>query len=90
VLTGPVAASRPAGAGWEADIQLPGAQPPGSAVTVRLAEPPGPAGSTVTVTAIDPPLFGPDGLALADTSAPWREDEAHAPAFERIGEGNGR
>jgi molybdate transport system ATP-binding protein len=90
VLTGPVAASRPAGAGWEADILLADAQLPGSAVTVRLADRPGPAGSEVTVTAIDPPLFGSDGLALADTSAPDREDEAHAPAFERIGEGNGR
>jgi len=111
VLTGPVAASRPAGAGWEADILLPGAQPPGSTVTVRLAARPGPDGSEVTVTAIDAPVFGPDGRAVADSSAPGREDEArddaagevaaredrareadraHDPAFERIGEGNGR
>jgi molybdate transport system ATP-binding protein len=86
VLTGPVAASRPAGAGWEADILLPGAQPPGSAVTVRLPDPPGPDGSEVTVTAIDPPLFGPDGRALEDSS----EGRAHQPAFEHVGEGNGR
>lgn len=111
VLTGPVAASRPAGAGWEADILLPSAQPPGSVVTVRLADRPGPDGSEVTVTAIDVPLFGPDGGALDGTSARGpeaeargpedgalgqedgargREDETHEPAFERIGEGNGR
>jgi molybdate transport system ATP-binding protein len=90
VLTGPVAASRPAGAGWEADILLPGAQPPGSAVTVRLTDPPGPDGSEVTVTAIDAPLFGPDGRALEDSSAPGHEGRMPEPAFERIGEGNGR
>jgi hypothetical protein len=89
VLTGPVAASRPAGAGWEADILVPGTQPAGSAVTVRLADRPGPVGSELTVTAIDAPLFGPDGLALADTSEPGRDARVHRPAFEHIGEGNG-
>jgi len=89
VLTGPVAASRPAGAGWEADILVPGTQPPGSAVTVRLADRPGPDGSELTVTAIDAPLFGPDGLALADASESARDATARPPAFERIGEGNG-
>jgi len=96
VLTGPVAASRPAGAGWEADIVLPSAQPAGSAVTVRLGDRPGPDGSEVTVTAIDAPLFSRDGMALADASAPGHEGgaptegRAHGSAFERIGEGNGR
>jgi molybdate transport system ATP-binding protein len=91
VLTGPVAVSRPAGAGWEADILLPGAQPPGSPVTVRLADRAGQDGSEVTVTAIDAPLFGPDGVALGDPSgAHALEEHAHKPAFERIGEGNGR
>jgi len=92
VLTGPVAASRPAGAGWEADILLPGAQPPGSVVTVRLADRPGADGSEVTVTAVDAPLFGPDGLSVVDASSPGDEedDDAHVPAFERKGEGNGR
>jgi hypothetical protein len=92
VLTGPIVASRPAGAGWEADILLPGAQPAGSVVTVRLPDRPGPDGSEVTVTAIDAPLFGPDGLALSDTSAAGGQagDRAPEPAFERIGEGNGR
>lgn len=90
VLTGPVAASRPAGVGWEADILLPGAHPAGSAVTVRLSDWAGPDGSELTVTAIDAPLFGPDGVALDDTAAHGQEDEAHELAFERIGEGNGR
>ena len=90
VLTGPVATSRPAGAGWEADILLPGAQPPGSVVTVRLADRPGADGSEVTVTAIDAPLFSADGLALADTSAPRRAAGVHKLAFEGIGEANGR
>jgi len=83
---------RAAGAGWEADILLPGAEPAGSAVTVRLPARPGSDASEVTVTAIDAPMFGPDGLALAGTSDPRQEDEdgAHQPAFERIGEGNGR
>ena len=90
VLTGPVAASRPAGAGWEADILIPGAQPQGAAVTVRIANPPGRDGSEVTVTAIDPPLFGPDDRALENPSAPGHEGRAHDPAFEHVGEGNGR
>jgi len=99
VLTGPVAASRPAGAGWEVDILLPGAEEPGaevpgakepgSAVTIRLADRPGPNGSQVTVTAIGAPLFGPDGLALAGTSGPGYEERAREPALERMGEGNG-
>jgi molybdate transport system ATP-binding protein len=63
VLAGTVAASRPAGAGWETDIQL-----PDSVVTCRLADRPGPPGSPITVTALDPPLFGRDGLAV-DTMA---------------------
>jgi molybdate transport system ATP-binding protein len=87
VLTGSVAASRPAGAGWEADIVLPGPLSSGSAVTVRLADRPGPNGTELTVTALDAPLFGGDGLALADASR--HENEEHERAFERIGEGNG-
>jgi len=64
VLTGTVAACRPAGAGWEIDLQL-----PGSVVTCRLAGRPGPVGSQLGVTALDPPLFGPDGAAI-DPVAP--------------------
>ena len=89
VLTGHVAASRPAGAGWEADILLPGAQPAESVVTVRLANRPGPDGSGVTVTAIDAPLFHADGLAVADPTAGGREGVAQEPAFGSTGKGNG-
>jgi molybdate transport system ATP-binding protein len=73
VLTGTIAASRPAGAGWEADLRLPSpvgvTQAP--SVTCRLAEWPGANGSELTVTALDPPCFGPDGSAV--DSGPVRE-----------------
>jgi ABC-type sulfate/molybdate transport systems ATPase subunit len=59
VLAGTLLATRPAGAGWEADLQL-----PGSVVTCRLPERPGRDGSELVVTAIDPPLFGPAGDGL--------------------------
>jgi molybdate transport system ATP-binding protein len=69
VLTGVVAASRPAGAGWETDIQL-----PDSVVTCRLADRPAPPGSPITVTALDPPLFGRDGLAVDTMAARLRRE----------------
>jgi ABC-type sulfate/molybdate transport systems ATPase subunit len=56
VLTGIVAASRPAGAGWEADLRA-----AGTAITCRLPERPGPDGDELTVTVLDPPIFGPGG-----------------------------
>jgi molybdate transport system ATP-binding protein len=59
VLTGTVEAIRPAGAGWEAELRVAAA-----AVTCRLADRPAPAGSEMVVTALDPPWFGPDGMAL--------------------------
>jgi molybdate transport system ATP-binding protein len=68
VLTGTVAASRPAGAGWETDLQL-----PGSVVTCRLADRPGPVGSQLAVTALDPPLFDPDGAAIDPVTAGVRK-----------------
>ena len=69
VLTGTVAASRPAGASWEADLQL-----GDSAVTCRLAERPGPAGSQLTVTAMDPPLFGSGGAAIDPVAAGMHQE----------------
>jgi molybdate transport system ATP-binding protein len=59
VLTGAVAAIRPAGAGWGADVRV------GEAlITCRLPDrPPDPGGEAV-VTVLDPPYFGPDGAAL--------------------------
>jgi molybdate transport system ATP-binding protein len=58
VLTGAVLAVRPAGAGWEAELQV-----ADETVTCRLAERPAPAGRELVVTALDPPWFGPDGTA---------------------------
>jgi ABC-type sulfate/molybdate transport systems ATPase subunit len=63
VLTGTVAASRPAGAGWEADLSVAGA-----AVTCRLPDKPPASGGEFVVTVLDPPYFGSDGSAA--TSAP--------------------
>ncbi|MDI3313324.1 MAG: ABC transporter ATP-binding protein [Mycobacterium sp.] len=59
VITGVVEASRPAGAGWEADLRTPG----GAALSCRLTQRPPGTGSPFTVTALDPPLFTPDGTA---------------------------
>jgi ABC-type sulfate/molybdate transport systems ATPase subunit len=56
VLSGPVRASYPAGAGWEASLAV-GAD----LIWCRLAEPPG---AEATVTVLDPPCFGPDGMLL--------------------------
>jgi ABC-type sulfate/molybdate transport systems ATPase subunit len=56
VLTGSVAARRPAGAGWEADLRV-----DGTVITCRLPERPAADGGELVVTALDPPRFGPDG-----------------------------
>ena len=59
VLTGTVAACRPAGAGWEADLAI------GDATVVcRLPERLAPVGGELAVTTLDPPWFGPDGVAI--------------------------
>jgi molybdate transport system ATP-binding protein len=69
VLTGQVRACRPAGAGWEATIDVAGA-----VLTVRLPDQP-PAGAgdgdgpdnragQIVLTVLDPPYFGPDGARL--------------------------
>ena len=60
VLTGTVAARRPAGAGWEADLRV-----DGTVITCRLPDRPAADGSELVVTAIDPPRFGPDGRRQA-------------------------
>jgi ABC-type sulfate/molybdate transport systems ATPase subunit len=60
VMTGTIEAARPAGAGWEAELRVADAL-----VTCRLADRPAQAGSQLVVTALDPPWFGPDGVALA-------------------------
>jgi len=69
VLTGTVAASRPAGAGWEADLSVGEA-----AVTCRLPDRPATDGGEFVVTVLDPPYFGIDGSAVG--SAPPRDGVA--------------
>ena len=59
VLAGLVTASRPAGAGWEAELRAGGA-----VITCRLHDRPPEAGNELTITAPDPPFFGPDGAAV--------------------------
>jgi ABC-type sulfate/molybdate transport systems ATPase subunit len=59
VLTGPLTAVRPSGAGWEAELTVARQR-----ITCRLPDRPEPDGGQLTVTALDPPLFGPDGAAL--------------------------
>lgn len=55
VVTGAIVAARPSGAGWEADVRAGDA-----AFTCRL--PGRPDGTQVSVTLLDPPCFGPDGM----------------------------
>ena len=56
VLTGVVAACRPAGAGWEADLRIGDAT-----ITCRLPDKPPTPDGEFTVTVLDPPSFGSDG-----------------------------
>jgi ABC-type sulfate/molybdate transport systems ATPase subunit len=80
VLRGTVAASRPAGAGWEADLAVGPAT-----VTCRLparVE----AGGEMTVTVADPPWFGPDGIAVDPPGRPGRPSAPPGPAdAEQVG-----
>jgi len=62
VVTGTVTAARPSGAGWEADLLVGDA-----AFTCRL--PDRPTGAQVSVTVLEPPYFGQDGLLLAPGDA---------------------
>ena len=57
VLGGQVQSCRPAGAGWEATIDV-----GGTVLTVRL--PDKPETGQIEVTLLDPPYFGPDGAHL--------------------------
>jgi ABC-type sugar transport system ATPase subunit len=80
VLRGTVAAGRPAGAGWEADLAVGPAT-----VTFRLparVE----AGGEMTVTVADPPWFGPDGIAVDPPGSPGRPSAPPGPAdTEQVG-----
>jgi molybdate transport system ATP-binding protein len=62
VMTGTVTGARPSGAGWEADLLVGGA-----ALTCRL--PSRPDVGELSLTVLDPPVFGPDGAALDAASA---------------------
>jgi ABC-type sulfate/molybdate transport systems ATPase subunit len=64
VLTGTVLATRPAGAGWEADLRV-----RDTGVTARLLSRPEPDRGQLVVTVLDPPWFGPDGQAADERSA---------------------
>jgi molybdate transport system ATP-binding protein len=68
VLTGVVTASRPAGAGWEADMRI-GA----TAITCHLPDKPPAPGGELTVTVLEPPYFGAAGRAAgqARSQAAW-------------------
>jgi molybdate transport system ATP-binding protein len=82
VLDGTVTASRPAGAGWEVDLLVQGARGADSMLTFRLPDQPGPDGSTLTVTALSPPLFGADGAALTLTAPGAASGALAAPAAD--------
>ena len=85
VLTGTIAATRPAGAGWEVDLQE-----AGFIVTCRLADRPGPDGSELVLTALDPPLFDPDGAALASPADPAGSGRASLGHAESAQGGSGQ
>jgi ABC-type sulfate/molybdate transport systems ATPase subunit len=65
VLSGVIVASRPAGAGWEADLRLSQA-----VITCRLRDRPPPPGGPLVVTALSPPYFDADGNAISPALAP--------------------
>ncbi len=64
VLTGVVMATRPAGAGWEADVRV-----DDTVITCRLPDKPSAPGGEIVVTVLDPPYFGADGITLTAVPA---------------------
>jgi ABC-type sulfate/molybdate transport systems ATPase subunit len=70
VLTGEVAATRPAGASWEADLRIGEAM-----ITCRVPDKPRAPGDEFTVTALDPPYFGPDGSIVPTVGASTRPEQ---------------
>jgi ABC-type sulfate/molybdate transport systems ATPase subunit len=63
-VTGVVAAVRPAGAGWEADLRV-----AGTVITCRLPDRPPEPGRAFTVTLVGPPLFDAAGAAVTPAAA---------------------
>jgi ABC-type sulfate/molybdate transport systems ATPase subunit len=75
-VTATVAAARPSGAGWEADVLVADA-----AVTCRL--PGRPDGGTMSLTILDPPCFGPDGQALqSPADGGWTWHDLHVQSLD--------
>jgi molybdate transport system ATP-binding protein len=72
VLTGEVAACRPAGANWEADLRIGEAM-----ITCRLPDRPPAPGSQFAVTALEPPYFGADGSAAPAGDGVTRPEQVH-------------
>ena len=75
VLTGVVAACRPSGAGWEADLRV-GEE----TITCRLLEKAPSPGTEFAVTVLDPPYFSSDGSALSfprTTGDKTRPEQVH-------------
>jgi len=74
VLSGAVAACRPAGAGWEVELRV-----SKEVMTCRLPDKPATTGGEFVVTVVDPPIFGADGKALPAALA---EDGPARPAAD--------
>jgi ABC-type sulfate/molybdate transport systems ATPase subunit len=72
VLTGVVVAFHPAGAGWEADLRVGEAM-----ITCRLPDKPPALGAEFTITALDPPYFGPNPDAAPTASGVPRPEQVH-------------
>jgi hypothetical protein len=67
VLSAQVAAVRPAGAGFELDLQTGDDLIVWAGAQVAAA-----AGEWVKVTVLDPPFFDDRGVAVASSEVPWR------------------
>jgi molybdate transport system ATP-binding protein len=74
VLTGPLTAVRPSGAGWEAELTVAGQR-----IACRLPDRPEPDDGQLTVTALDPPLFGPDGTAVGQAEQDRAVGSSYGP-----------
>jgi hypothetical protein len=74
VLTGPLTAVRPSGAGWEAELTVAGQR-----IACRLPDRPEPDDGQLTVTALDPPVFGPDGTAVGQAEQDGAVGSSYGP-----------
>ena len=74
VLTGPLTVVRPSGAGWEAELAVAGHR-----ITCRLPDRPEPDNGRLTVTALDPPLFGPGGTAVGQAEQDRAVGSSYGP-----------